>query len=182
MLSALQEEKIRRFFNLLDFDRNGVIEREDFVGIAENLCLLLDIDEGSPQFHALMKKFNGNWDRFNFFVSNNDEKATWEHFKKFADGVIVNGDEVLFNVYVENFVGELFDNFDVDKDGTIDIEEFTDLYVDYRIEVRYAAKAFRNLDRDKNDSISRSELIGAVQEYFRSNNPDAPGNWLFGRG
>ena len=182
MLNELQINKLEKFFYILDYDRNGVIEKEDFVGIAENLCILWRIKEGDDQYTSIMNKFEEGWNKFNLFVNNNEGKANWDHWLHFAEQVIVNGDEQVFNTYVEDYVGEIFDNFDTDRDGYIDLDEFIDLFVGYRIEVRFAAKSFRKLDLNKDNLISRGELIKAVKEYFRSDDPDAPGNWLFGRG
>ena len=182
MLTELQLDKLERFFYVLDYDRNGIIEKEDFVGIAENLCILWGIREGEEKYDKIQKRFEDGWERFNLFVNNNEGRANWDHWIDFAEQVIINGNEDIFNTYVEEYVGEIFDNFDADKDGYINLDEFIDLFVGYRIEVRFAAKAFRKLDLNKDDLISRGELIKAVKEFFRSNDADAPGNWLFGRG
>lgn len=182
MLTQLQTDKLERFFYILDFDRNGVIEKEDFIGIAENLCILWGIKEDDPRHTKIINQFKDSWNRFDLFVGSKDGKANWEHWIHFAEQVIVNGDEEMYNLYVEQYVGELFDNFDTDKDGYIDLDEFIDLFVSYRIEVRYAAKAFRKIDLNHDNLISRGELIKAVKEFFRSADPDAPGNWLFGKG
>lgn len=182
MLTELQRDKLERFFYILDFDRNGVIEKDDFIGIAENLCILWGIREADPRYKKLMKQFEDSWSRFDFFVNANDGRANWEHWIHFGEEVIVNGDEDMYNAYVEQYVGELFDNFDTDKDGYISLDEFIDLFVSYRIEVRFAAKAFRKIDLNHDSLISRGELIKAVKEFFRSDDPDAPGNWLFGKG
>ena len=181
MLTELQINKLERFFYILDFDRNGIIEKEDFIGIAENLCILWRICEGEEKYDKIKSRFEDGWNHFNRFVNNNDGKANWDHWIHFAEEVIVKGDEDIFSDYVDEFVGEIFDNFDVDKDGYIDLDEYIDLLVGYRIEVRFAAKSFRKLDRNYDDLISRGELIRAVKEFFRSNDHDAPGNWLFGK-
>lgn len=181
MLSELQISKLERFFYILDYDRNGVIEKEDFTGIAENLCILWRIKEGEEKYDIIQKRFEDGWSHFNLFVNNNDGKANWDHWIDFAEKVIINGDEDIFGHYVDEFVGEIFDNFDADNDGYIDLDEYIDLLVGYRIEVRAAAKSFRKLDRNRDDLISRGELIRAVKEFFRSDDPEAPGNWLFGR-
>lgn len=180
MLSELQIDKLERFFYILDFDRNGIIEKEDFTGIAENLCVLWGIYEGNDKYDVIISKFEDGWNYFNSFVNNNEGKANWDHWLHFAEQIISIKDEDVFNKYVDSFVGDVFDNFDTNKDGYINLDEFIDLFVAYRIEVRFAAKAFMKLDRNHDDMISRGELITAVREYFRSSDPNSPGNWLFG--
>lgn len=180
MLSNFQKEKLQRFFNILDWDRNGVIEEDDFIAIAENLCILWDIKEDTAEYAKVMDRFTQGWKRFNFYISNNEKHANWDHLVAFADKYIVNSDLDDFNALVGDFAGEIFDNFDTNNDGYISIDEFIDLFVAYRIEVRYAAKAFRSIDQNGDEQISRAELVNAVKEFFRSDNPDAPGNALFG--
>lgn len=183
MLTELQLNKLEKFFYILDYDRNGAIERDDFIGIAENLCILWNVKENDPEHDKIVKKFSDSWEQFDFFINNEKSgRASWDHWLHFAEERIINGDETVFNAYVDNYVGGIFDNFDSNKDGYINLDEFIDLFVAYRIEVRFAAKAFRKLDRNKDDLISRGELITAVKEFFRSDDPDAPGNWLFGSG
>lgn len=183
MLSQLQANKLEKFFYILDYDRNGVINKEDFTGIAENLCVLWGVKEGDSRYQEIFQRFEDGWNQFNDFVNDQpDGKANWEHWIKFAEERIVGGDTETFSMYVDTYVGSLFDNFDADNDGYIDLDEFIDLFVSYRIEVRFAAKAFRKLDRNKDGLISRGELIMATKEFFRSDDPDAPGNWLFGSG
>jgi Ca2+-binding EF-hand superfamily protein len=182
MLTILQENKFERFFYILDFDRNGVIEKDDFVAIAENLCILWGLKEGDEEYNKVQIRFSEGWDKFNHYVNNDTGKASWEDWKRFAETVMIDSDEKTFNTYVEELCGELFDNFDTDRDGYISLEEFIDLFVAHRIEVRFAAKSFRNLDKSKDGQISRGELLDAVKEFFRSDDPDAPGNWLFGGG
>jgi Ca2+-binding EF-hand superfamily protein len=182
MLTLLQINKLERFFYILDFDRNGIIQKDDFEAIAENLCILWGLKEGEIEYQKVLNRFSADWDKFNFYVNNNAGKASWEDWKRFAEDVLVGGSKELFDNYVEEFTGELFDNFDTDKDGYISLDEFIDLFVAYRIEVRFAAKSFRNLDTSKDGQISRGELIEAVKQFFRSDDPDASGNWLFGGG
>lgn len=182
MPTTLQINKLERFFYILDYDRNGVIEKDDFEAIAENLCILWGLKEGEEGYNKVFKRFIDGWDKFNFYVNDNTGKASWEDWKRFAEEVMIYGDKDQFDRFVEEFTGELFDNFDTDKDGYISLDEFIDLFVAHRIEVRFAAKSFRNLDKSKDGVISRGELIDAVKEFFRSDDPNAPGNWLFGGG
>jgi Ca2+-binding EF-hand superfamily protein len=41
-------------------------------------------------------------------------------------------------------------------------------------------EAFTALDTDGDGHLSRTEIRTAVDEYYTSEEPDTPGNWLFG--
>jgi hypothetical protein len=40
--------------------------------------------------------------------------------------------------------------------------------------------AFARLDTDGSGSLTVAELIAAAEQYYRGNDPDANGNWLYG--
>ena len=73
-----------------------MIEKDDFVAIAENLGVLWGLKEDSDEHVKLVNKFVEGWSKFNYFVNNNDEKANWDHLVQFTDEVIINGDQELF--------------------------------------------------------------------------------------
>ena len=109
MLTPFQKRKQIHFFQILDFDRNGLIQRKDFEDIAENLSV-----------------------------------------------------------------------FDTDHNGYISLNEYLDLFIGLRIEVRFAPMSFAKLDLNQDGQISKNELVKSVEEFLKSNDPSASGNWLFG--
>ena len=180
MLTEFQTQKMKHFFKVLDFDKNGTIEEEDFVAIGENLCIFWGFYDGSDEYNRYMQHCRDSWKAFNSSVNNHGERANPQHWLEFAERAIVNVPEEAFNEYLSAVVGEIFDSFDKNNDGYISVEEYVDIFVAYRIEVRFSARAFRKLDLNKDDILGREELISAVTEFFRSDDPDDPGNWLFG--
>lgn len=181
MLSEFQIEKLIRFFKILDFDGNGVIEKDDFTAIAENLSVLWGFDEDDDEYADILSKYASGWERFNQFVKDNNGIADRGNWVKFASSVIENTDTETFKGYVESFVGGIFANFDVDHDGVISLDEFVDIFVAHRIEIKYSAKAFTKIDENHDDHISRDEFNHAVATFFLSNDPSEPGNLLFGK-
>ncbi len=181
MLSAFQETKLRLFFNIIDYDKNGFIEVDDFIGIGENICLILEIEEEDPAYPIIQAACRKVWnDVYEYVDANRDDKASFYEWLRYADEKIVNCDEDSYNKYVNEVVEHLFQLFDENKDDYLSLKEYLDIFMSFRLEVRYSAKAFTKLDKDHDEKISREELRTAVHEFFRSEDEADRGNWLFG--
>ncbi len=181
MLNELQEEKLTHYFRLLDYDHNGTVEKEDFVAIAENLCVLWGIKEGSPDYKKYTGMFEDSWKEFrNSVVHQDPTHSTLAEWLEFADRYVVNGSDEFFDRYMQRITREIFDCFDANGDGFISLDEYIDLFMSYNIQVRYSAKSYIHLDLNSDDLLSREEMLLAVDQFFRSPDNDAPGNWLFG--
>ena len=50
MLTDLQAKKLTHYFNVLDYNNNGLIQESDFIAIAENLCVLWGFKEGTDDY------------------------------------------------------------------------------------------------------------------------------------
>lgn len=181
MLTPLQKNKLTHYFNILDFDKSGTLEKADFTSIGENLCVLWGFFEGSSSYDQTIAKCEQTWKDFRAFSGLPDEgSATLEEWLKFADERIVNGTIEQYEYHIRRLTKEIINYFDENGDGQLSLNEYVDLFMAYRIEIRYSAKAFTKLDRNHNDYISQEELLVAVDQFFRSNDDNAPGNWLFG--
>jgi Ca2+-binding EF-hand superfamily protein len=181
MLTDLQKEKMTHYFNVLDFDNNGKIEKDDFQAIGENLNILWGYKEGTDKYARIMDKFGDSWEHFRDRVDYDEfDTATLEEWLSFADQHIINGSEEFFDTYVRDITRDIFNNFDNNGDGFISLDEYIDFFMAYRIEIRYSAKSYTKLDLNSDDLLSRQEMLSAVDQFFRSDDKDAPGNWLFG--
>lgn len=181
MLSAFQETKLRLFFNILDFDRNGFVEPADFFGIGENICAMLQIDEDNPYHKLIFEACNMVWkDLYRYVDTNNDDKASFYEWLRYADEKIVNCDKRAYNLYLNKVVEHIFLLFDANGDNYISLQEYLNLFMTFRLEVRYSAKAFTKIDLNKDEFISREELYTAVEQFFRSDDETKRGNWIFG--
>lgn len=181
MLSEFQHQKWLHFFSILDFNKNGKINIDDFIGIAENLCVLWGYSEGSKEYDEVLRKCKKSWSELTRIVPREVvEEVYRDEFVECAGDLVDEAGNDLFNQHVSSFVGEIFDYFDQNNDGFISIEEYVDLFMAYHIEVRYSGKAFTKLDLNGDELLSRKELVLAVRQYFLGDNKEDRGNWLFG--
>lgn len=181
MLTPLQKKKLTHYFSVLDFDGNGLLEKQDFTSIGENLAILWGFRYGSEEYKKVLSQWESSWSDFREFMGRDeDSKATLEEWLHFADENIVNGSDELYEKHVNKVAREVIGYFDVNNDGNLSLDEYIDLFMAYRIEIRYSAKAFTKLDRNHDDYISGEELLTALRQFFRSNDENVPGNWLFG--
>ncbi|MEM8861265.1 MAG: EF-hand domain-containing protein, partial [Chloroflexota bacterium] len=74
----------------------------------------------------------------------------------------------------------VFGTFDSNNDGVLSAAEFEDFYVAMGLDVAFAQQIYGRLDLDANSSISLDELWTLVDQFLRSDDPDAPGNQFFG--
>ncbi|NER84314.1 MAG: hypothetical protein F6K42_33220 [Leptolyngbya sp. SIO1D8] len=74
----------------------------------------------------------------------------------------------------------IFDAIDADEDGYLDLSEWQRLFQVYGIPVIYAEAAFSRLDQNQDRQFSKSEVLPLVEEFYYSQAPDAPGNFIFG--
>lgn len=183
MVTAFQRKKLEHFFNLLDSHKNGFLQVEDFSEIAERIRLGLGYDPGTPKHKFLAEKST------KFFHTllaeaphQGSHEINLEEWINYLDTKIINGNDVeKLEEFGEFIIGFIFDMFDDNHDGYISTDEYVDMFVVYNIDIKYSAKSFLKLDINKDDRLSRKELIYAVEVFLTSDDPSQPGNWVFGK-
>lgn len=181
MLSDFQKEKITYYFNVvLDQDKNGLFEENDFTEIGEAMCILWRFKPFSEEYNGVMDRMRNNWHMFEKHFSLECGVADVHNFLIFVDKMLSPGKEELYHSFVTQMVGDVFDSFDVNKDGVISINEYVNMFMCYHIKIKSSAKAFRKIDDNGDDHIVKEEFLEAMDQFFKSNDPKAAGNWLFG--
>jgi Ca2+-binding EF-hand superfamily protein len=179
MLTPLQQEKLTHYFHLYDVDDDGRVARTDFERVAENVRALHLAAEKSVQHRSIRDGFLLRWETLRASADADDNGAVdlteWlRHWEE------VLADEARYQNEVAQLADRLFELFDTDGDGVLGADEFCNFYGIYGLKAAMARLVFLDLDVDGDGDVTRQELMDMVHEFYRGDDPSAPGNRLFG--
>ncbi len=182
MLKPVQEKKLTHFFNILDNNKNGRLQQDDFEGIGENININLAIPQGTDDYNYVMEK---SQELYRYLIDGLGKQPgdaiELNDWLTYFDQEIISAKNVeLLKKLIQITVKHVFDLYDQNKDGMIELDEYLDMFTIYRIDVKYSAKSFTLLDKNQDEVISKKELVEAVKDFFVSSKEDTPGNWIFG--
>lgn len=179
VMTELQKTKQVHLFNVLDYNEDGVLERQDFIDVADRLSDLRNYEEGSSKREAVRQEILRMWTNAKSLSGKEDEEQlTLEDWLAHEQEVIDS--EVLINSYVQGLARAIFDTLDGNNDGVISEDEYLKFFQSFRGEEGDGTAAFQKLDVDGKGYLTRKEFLEVVTEFHLSDDSDAPGNWLFG--
>lgn len=179
MLTDLQTKKLSRYFHVYDIDDDGRIDAADFGRIVENVRVLHGTDESSAAAEELRDAYATFWKALRSSADGDgDGGVSLDEWLAYWQLTLEDDDR--YEAEVHRLTDRLFTVFDLDEDDTIGAAEFMDFYGIFGLSVDLAETVFVELDADGDGVISRSELLEVSREFFRSDDPEAPGNFLFG--
>lgn len=179
MLTDLQRRKLTRYFRVYDIDDDGRIGLADFERVVENVRILHGLPSGSPAHRALRDAYLRRWEALRLSAdTDGDGGVDLDEWLASWDGVLRSDDR--YEVEVATVVRRLLELFDTDEDGVLGPREFADFFGIYGLSTDLAHSTFARLDADGDGMITRAELLEISHEFYRGNDPDAPGNHLYG--
>lgn len=178
-MTELQKAKQVHYFNVLDYNGDGTLEKQDFINVADRLAELRGYEDGSSSHTAVRQEILRMWTNARA-LSGKEGKAEITLEDWLAHEQKVLDSNVLIHSYVQGIARAIFDILDADNDGVISREEYLKFFRSFRGDEEDGELAFQKLDEDEKGYLTRKEFLGAVTEFHLSDDPDARGNWLFG--
>jgi juvenile hormone diol kinase len=179
MLSDVQKQKLSRYFRVYDVDDSGTISLPDFERVVENVRALYGVDESSPIHGGLRDGYMLRWSALAASADKDrDGHVDLDEWLTYWEGVLT--DDARYEVEVASVTERLFEVFDTDEDGVLGSDEFCNFYGVYGLQAALARQIFMDLDVDGDGRVTRDELKEMAHQFYRSDDPDAPGNRLFG--
>uniref|UniRef100_A0A1B0CW79 EF-hand domain-containing protein n=1 Tax=Lutzomyia longipalpis TaxID=7200 RepID=A0A1B0CW79_LUTLO len=151
-----QQRYMNFMFDLEDASNDGTIDAREFATVCS--CYGTDRKECEEAFAKMSK------------VSVDEWCIMWDAYAKDPSTVMD---------WQQRYMNFMFDLEDASNDGTIDAREFATVCSCYGTDRKECEEAFAKMSKGQ-EEVSREEFAELWQEYFASEDPSAPGNYIFG--
>jgi hypothetical protein len=180
-MSDFLDLKLARRFATWDRDGNGFLEEADFVKGADRLGEAFGHAEDSPQRRRMRDLCLDLWQQMARIADfdRNGRITPEEYGRAFSELVLVKPGA--FDAAYTPVIDALTAMADHDGDGKLDQQEYRAWFVSaFGLSEHDADTAFDKVDSDHDGHVTRSEMVAAIHDYYFSDDPEAPGNWLLG--
>ena len=179
MLSELRTRKYTALFACFDFDKNGILERSDYEQFAQNLSRAYELAPGSTPYASMHAETMALWDFVQSIADHdNDQRISCDEFMA-AYAELTDRDET-FHQLLGGYAAYIIRMGDRDGDGQLSEDEYATILWCYGIADGPARAAFRSLTADGDGFLSNADMERVFAEFFRSDDPNAPGNQMIG--
>jgi juvenile hormone diol kinase len=179
MLTEFQKQKLPRLFALHDLNRDGVINRADFEEYASRIASTRGWGPNSSEANELRSRFLNFWNGLEQMAENRGSRdVTLTEWFDYWDRIL--GTPGMYDQVCAPIAEMVYTILDHDGDGSITAAEYAETFKYSGLDAADAAPAFARLDLDRDGRLSIEEILSLADEFFRSEDPAAPGNALFG--
>ena len=174
MATDVIERKIANLARICDLNNDGVIERSDFEMWINRLALIRGWEKRSEGYERLASILLGTFEGVRKAACAEDGRVDIPTMSR----LLAASQNLLTAPH--RWGEALFQLIDADGDGVIGLEDYRNLLATLYIRAEVADEAFARLDVDGDGRLSRDEFHLLHVEFFTSNDPEAPGSWLWG--
>ena len=179
MLSELQKKKLPKLFEMYDGDNSGFIDQADFDRFLKNFSQVRNWTPESPEYNSLQSKFKSRWNHMQEVVdTDSDNKISLDEWLVYIDNLL--NDPQAYEAEVNGIVALVFSVFDVDGNEQLNLEEYQQFFQAHNQDKSNANETFKKLNLKDDEYISKKQHMELINQFFKSEDPDAPGNFLWG--
>ena len=178
MLSELQQRKLQRLFQLLDFNQDGHIDRSDFEMSVGIFAQMRGLASDSPDYQTFYDECLARWEDTRQADMDGDGRVTLAEY--LAHQAQILGDEEIFNRSIGKTARAFLTAMDNDGDGMIQLKEFMAGHAAFQVNAATSESIFHMIDTDGDQAVGYDEMVVAVRSYYYSADPADPMNNLMG--
>ncbi|XP_065566939.1 calexcitin-2-like [Artemia franciscana] len=177
-ISEFRKKKLLHVFRtFFDTDQSGKIEKKDFELAAERLAKIRSWSSSSEQAKEAAKCLLQVWEGIKNADIDNDNQVSFEEWCNLWESYS-NGTNK--NEWQNNYMDFMFDLNDTTGDGHLDQLEFTAEWKRYNVTDEECNYAYAKISQGK-PFLTKSDYKALWHQYFTSDDPASPGNFLFGK-
>ncbi|EGJ32782.1 MULTISPECIES: EF-hand domain-containing protein [Moorena] len=201
VLTELQKRKLKKLFDLYDVDGSGVITEADYEKMAQSQAKVQGYQPGSLEYNIICSQFKTLWKNLQKEVDINDDgEVTLEEFLEHKAKQLsfkeqyrplwlerqsgIKTSQSYERSYEEDVIAKLtnliFERLDVDGNGEISRQEYKQGFLSHFSDGNLTDEIFSKLDLNGDGHLSKEEVLQHVHDFFYSDDPEAPGNWILG--
>ena len=181
MLKELPRQKLLHLFDIIDFNHDGLLQKSDLYGVADNIDIFVNLLDGEGVHASLRTDADMMWEAIRrYFANPSLNSINKDRWLDFMEAQFFGADLRGINLNIERVVKRVRAIFDENHDGQLSKREFMVIFVSLRVQVRHANQCFEEIDANGDGFISDAELTKATKQFFRSNVQADCGNGLFG--
>jgi len=171
-MSEFWLQKMRTYFDRIDFDKDGSITRADFEGMAARFAAKLD----AAKAQDLTQTITNVWDKYLQGVGGGTA-ITKEGFIKAMTTLVKDPS---MKATLEGPLPLFFHAVDLNNDGLISEDEFGNFFAILGLDVSMAPATFQAIDTNNDGQLSLDEFTEAGSEFFLSEDPSKPTKLFWG--
>lgn len=176
MASAFQERKLKGMFAAFDADGDGYLRRQDFVALVARWGRLPGVEPGTELRARVESLLMGWWTALLEVGDTNGDGAV-----DLAEMLALVDRLPAMVADVTATADTVFDATDANGDGRISPEEHRRLVETWNGRPVDMTGVFELLDLNGDGHLSREEFALLWRQFWISDDPADPGNWLCGR-
>lgn len=175
----LYTRKMVHVFEMLDVTKDGYVAESDIVKLATGISQIMP-GLPNPRKSLDFKNAMLGWWRSLLPVMNMppDEMAGLEEFCGAMVQVIL--EQGRYEEVFQPVAVTWFRLYDTDDSDSLSLEEFHVLSKALEISPADTEAGFRKFDVNGDGELSEEEFLEVARQFYASEDPDVPGNWLYG--
>jgi juvenile hormone diol kinase len=179
MLSDLRRRKFTNYFRILDRSGNGRLGEADLERIVQGVTAERGLEPGTEEYESMKGAIMATWHHLMEYASQDgDDGVSLDDWLTTLEATAADPEK--YETYVTPFASGVIALLDLDDDGVVGLAEYQKFFDIFGVSAESAEESFARLDVRGDGRITVDEALERVSEFHRSDDPDTPGNWLFG--
>ena len=180
MLSDFQKKKFTYLVKVMDPSGDGHIDDKDLELVVQRVAEVRGAGTPAAKLKELSDKYRFmHAGMMSMADTNKSGHVTLDEWLAYLDKVVA--DKAMYEQLVGALTGLFHELMDHDGDGKNDLADYKSFLRVLRVDEAQAADIFKRLDKNGDGQVTLPELNELLVDFYKGTDPEAPGNYFFGK-